>query len=171
MSVYSEFTDEEQSLLRASLEAAAVAVSTASPGRKEETVSEGFAAASFVLGSRADYVSNPLVSSVILALEERVHTEQPFPDYVEVASAPDAQGWAIETLRSVVTLLDAKARPEEAAGYKDWLMHIAGKVAAAGKEDQGFLGMGGVRVNEAERVALAEIAGVLGVDSDSTGPA
>ena len=72
MTVYSEFPDEEQRLLRASLAAAAVAVSVASPGRQEETVSEGFAAASFVLDSRADYVGNPLVSSVILALEERV---------------------------------------------------------------------------------------------------
>lgn len=163
MTVYSEFTDEEQRLLRASLEAAAVAVSAASPGRKEETVSEGFAAASFVLGSRGDYVTNPLVGSVILALEARVRAEQHIPDYLEVASAAGAREWAMDTLRSVVVLLDARATPDEAAGYREWLMGVASTVAAAGKEDQGFLGRGGVAVNETERAALAEIADVLGL--------
>lgn len=170
MTVYSDLSDEEQRLLRASLAAAAVAVSVASPGRKEETASEGFAAAALILDSRADYVGNPLVSSVILALEERVRTDQTFPDYVELASAPGAHAWAMDTLRSVGELLDARATAEEAAGYRDWLMRIARTVAAAGKEDQGFLGRGGVQVNEAERAALAEIAGVLGVDPGSAGP-
>lgn len=166
MTVYVDLTEEEQRLLRASLAAAAVAVSTASPGRTEETVSEGFAAASFVLGSRADYVSHPLVSSVIVALEARLHAEQPFPDFVEVATAPGAREWAMETLRSVVAMLDARTAPEDAAAYKEWLMAIAATVADAGKEDQGFLGRGGVQVNEAERAALREIAGVLGRDAD-----
>ena len=165
MSVYSEYTADEQQLLRASLEAAAVAVSAASPGRKEETVSEGYAAASLVLGSRAAYVANSLVSSVIVELEARVRAEQPFPDYLKVASASGAREWAMDTLRSVVALLDAKATPDEAAGYKAWLQHIALTTAEAGKEDQGFLGTGGVQVNAAERVALQEIGEVLGTDS------
>ncbi len=45
MTVYADYTSDEQRLLRASLQAAAVAVSAASPGRTEETVSEGYAAA------------------------------------------------------------------------------------------------------------------------------
>ena len=68
------------------------------------------------------------------------------------------------TLRAVVELLDAKAAPEEAAGYKAWLYRLAEVTAEAGKEDQGFLGMGGVLVNEAERAALAEIAEVLSIE-------
>jgi hypothetical protein len=87
-----------------------------------------------------------------------------FPDYVKVASAPGAREDALGILRSAVTLLDAKATPEEAAGFKGWLMQIATKVAEAGKEDQGFLGRGGVLVNDAERAALQEIATVLGVE-------
>jgi hypothetical protein len=171
MTVYDQFSEEEQQLLRASLEAAAVAISTASPGRQEETVSEGFAAASFILGSRAGYVADPLISSVILALEQRVRAERPFPDYVEVASAPGARQWAMETLRSAVALLDARAEPGEAASYRQWLMRIARVTAEAGKEDQGFLGRGGVKVNDAERAALAEVARVLGADPDQAPPA
>jgi len=163
MTVYDDLSPDEQQLLRASIEATAVAISSASPGRKEETVSEGFAAASFVLGSGAEYVGHPLVGSVIVALEARLKMELPFPDYVEMASAPGAHEWAIETLRSAVVLLDEKAEPADAAAYKDWLMRIASIVAEAGKEDQGFLGRGGVNVNEAERAALQEVASVLGM--------
>lgn len=170
MTTYADYTPDEQRSLLASLEAAAVAVSAASLGRKEETASEGFAAASFVLASRADYVGNTLVSSVILALEQRLQAGERFPEYVEVAAAPDAHARAMDVLRSVVALLDARAAPDEASGYKDWLMRIAVVTAEAGKEEQGFLGRGGVVVNEAEREALAEIAATLGVEASLSDP-
>jgi hypothetical protein len=163
MTVYGAFSDEEQRLLRASLEAAAVAVSAASPGRPEEAASEGFAAASFILERRADYVEDRLISAVIADIEARLRDERPFPDFVKVAAAPGAAEWATETLRAVSALLDAKAPPDEAVAYKGWLMRLATTVAAAGKEDQGFLGRGGVRVNPAEQAALGAIAEVLGL--------
>lgn len=163
MTVYLDYTPEEQELLRTSLRSAAVAVSAASPGRKEETVSEGFAAAEYILDSREAYASNSLVTSIILAVEARVKAEEPFLDYVVVAAAPGALEQALEALRSVVVLLDAKATPEEASGFRVWLASIASVVASAGKEDQGFLGRGGVRVNDAERAVLDEVASILGV--------
>jgi hypothetical protein len=163
MTVYAEYTADEQRLLLRSLESAAVAVSAASLGRKEETGSEGFAAASLVLDSRDAYVANPLVSSIIVELEAEVSARRAFPEYVKVASAPNAAEAAMETLRSVVALVDRKATPDEATGFKGWLMRIASTTAQAGKEDQGFLGFGGVQVNEAERSALEAIADVLGV--------
>jgi len=165
VTIYADYTPQEQQLLRAAVEAAAVAVSAASSGRKEETVSEGFAAASYVLGSRPDYVANTLVTSLIVDVEARVKAEQPFHDFVEVASKVGAGDAAVSTLRAVVVLLEAKAAPDEARGYKEWLMRVAAVTAQAGKEDQGFLGMGGVAVNDAERAALAEIAEVLGVEA------
>jgi hypothetical protein len=163
MLVYRDFTDDEQVLLRRSLLAAAIAVSAASRGREEETVSEGFAAASFILERRDDYVRSPLITSVIAWLQEQADAEQAFPDYVKVARDPDAQAQALETLQGVSALLDARVDPAEAAAYKGWLMSIAVEVAGAGKEDQGFLGMGGVAVNDKERQALAAIASVLRV--------
>jgi hypothetical protein len=165
VTVYSEYTEAEQRLLTRSLAAAAVVVSASSPGRKEETVSEGFAAADLVLKSRAAYVANPLVSSIIMELEREAKEERAFPDYTHLAEAEGARERALDTLRHVVELLDAKATPDEAAGYRGWLMQVAVATANAGKEDQGFLGRGGVAVNDAERAALAEIAQVLGVDA------
>jgi hypothetical protein len=164
MSVYGEFSDDEQRLLRASLEAAAVAVSAASPGRPEEAASEGFAAASFVLERKADYVEDRLISAVIADLEARLATDQAFPDFVKVASAPGALDWAMETLRAVGALLDARAPHEDAAAYKAWLVRLATKVALAGKEDQGFLGRGGVSINDAEKSALEAVAEALGTN-------
>jgi hypothetical protein len=163
MTVYSDYSPDEQKVLRSSLEAAALAISAASLGRKEETTSEGFAAASLVLDSRDAYVSNALVSSVIIELQDENKAGHKFPDYVALASAPGAVQSAMDTLRAVVKLLDQKATADEAAGYKGWLMQIANTTAKAGKEDQGFLGRGGVQVDNRERAQLQSISEALGV--------
>jgi hypothetical protein len=165
MSVHSDYSADDQQVLRASLAAAAILVSASSPGRKEETVSEGYAAAKYVLESGPDYVANTLVTSIIAELERRVEKEQPFPNFVEMASAEGAGERATQTLRDVVAVLDAGSTPEESAGYKGWLMQIGVKVAEAGKEDQGFLGRGGVQVNDAERAALDQLSTLLGLDA------
>ncbi|HHY55824.1 MAG TPA: hypothetical protein GYA08_10345, partial [Chloroflexi bacterium] len=60
MNLFTDYTSEEQQLLLRSLQAAAVAVSAASLGRKTETISEGFAAASFIMERTQATVGNPL---------------------------------------------------------------------------------------------------------------
>jgi hypothetical protein len=72
----------------------------------------------------------------------------------------ELKGKAIEELRAVSALVEAKA-PEDAAGFKAWLNEVARKAAEAGNEG-GFLGFGGVAVSDAERATLAEIASALG---------
>lgn len=163
MSLFTDFTPDEQQLLLRSLQAAAVAISAASLGRKTETVSEGFAAASLIMERSEATVGNPLIASVQFALDQRAKSRQPFPSYEKAASAPDAREEAMQTLRQVAALVDAKSPPEEAQGYKRWLLEIAQRTAEAGKEGGNFFGRGAVLVNEAEKDALAEIAQVLGV--------
>ena len=162
MSVFADYSTEEQQLLLRSLQAAAVAISAASPGRKTETVSEGFAAASYIMERNAAQLDNTLINSVQFALDERAKTGQPFPDYVKVATAPDAGPQALEALRQVAALLAAKSTPAEADGYKQWLMEIAARTTEAGKEGGNFFGRGAVLVNDAEKAALQEIATALG---------
>ena len=163
MTVISDLTPDEQRLLLSALEAAAIVVSAASPGRKEETVSEGFAVAEFILQGRKEYVANPLVSSTIRALQERVDRGEPFPDYVELASRPGARDEAEGILRAVTALLDARAEPDEAIGFKEWLVRIAVVAARAGKEHQGFLGRGGELISAEEQEAVRSVASILGV--------
>lgn len=164
MTVLADYTDEEQELIRHAVAAAAIAVSAASLGRKEESVSEGFAAADLVLKSQPAYVDNTLVTSIIVQVKEDVKTGHVFPDYVDRVALPGAYDESLIVLGRAARLLDEKADPAEADGYKRWLLEIATAVAQAGKEDQGFLGRGGVLVNDAERAALAAVATALGTE-------
>lgn len=163
MSLFTDYTPDEQQLLLRGLQAAAVTISAASLGRKTETISEGFAAASLIMARSEATVANPLITSVQFALDEHARSGQPFPNYEKVASAPNAKADAIETLRQVAALVDAKSPPNEALGYKRWLLEIAQRTAEAGKEGGDFWGRGAVLVNDAEKDALAEIAQVLGL--------
>lgn len=167
MTLLGDFGPDDQRLLLQGLEAAAVLISTASPGRKEETASEGFAMATFVLESARDHIAQPLLVSIIGALEDRAAGGGSFPDYAKVVAAPDARDRAMGIARSVVIAVDTGATPDEASAYKAWLLGIATAVAEAGKEDQGFLGRGGVMVNDAERAALRELAAVLGLEASA----
>ena len=47
--------------------------------------------------------------------------------------------------------------------YREWLYQVGVRQANASKEG-GFLGIGAVRVSEAEQNALAELAHTLGVE-------
>ncbi len=163
MSVFGDYTGDEQRVLTQAIAAAAVVVSSASPGPKADTVSEGFAAAEFVLGSLEANVGNTLISSVILAIKDRIADDQPLPNYADVATGADAGAQARDRLEAVAFLLDSRTTPQEAEGYKRWLVEIAGATAAGAKEDRGFLGRGGVTVNDAERSAIAEVARLLGL--------
>jgi len=168
MTLIGEFDPTDQALLMQGVEAAAVLISTASLGRKEETASEGFAMANYVLESASDQIAHPLLRSIIQALEDRAAGGGAFPDYGKVVTAPDARDQARGVVRSAVAAVDAGATPDEASAYRVWLLGIATAVAQAGKEDQGFLGRGGVLVNDAERAALAELAGILGLEAPAT---
>jgi hypothetical protein len=63
----------------------------------------------------------------------------------------------LKNLEKTALILDAKTTPEEATGYKKWILDVAQAVANASKEG-GFLGFGGsVQVSDKEKSALAAI--------------
>jgi hypothetical protein len=165
MSVVADYTVDEQKLLMEGPRLGALVVSASSLGKSTETVSEGFAAADYVLNSREAYLGNTLVGSIQFALEGRAESGDPFASYVDLAEAPDALSNALARLRELAALLDRDPDAAEAAGYKDWVMNAAAAASAAGKEGGGFLGWGSVMVNDAEKAALDEVAAALGVQS------
>ena len=79
MTLIDEFDPADQLLLMQGLEAAAVLISTASLGRKEETASEGFAMANHVLESASEDIAHPLLASIIQALETGQRAAGRFP--------------------------------------------------------------------------------------------
>jgi hypothetical protein len=68
---------------------------------------------------------------------------------------------ASERLREAVSILEAKAAPEDVDAYKRFVMTAAQAVASAHKEG-GFLGIGGKQISDAENQALDEISRALG---------
>jgi len=105
----------------------------------------------------------PLVKAVVEDItnsETRDAVRSSFQAQFKGSQFADVKRKAVDELRTVSSLLDAKA-PDEAAAFKSWLLSVAQKSAEAGKEG-GFLGFGGVAVSDAEKATLAEIAAALG---------
>ncbi len=71
----------------------------------------------------------------------------------------------LDGVRQAGALLDAKATPDEARDLKIKMYQLAGETAAASKQGS-FFGVGGVRVTDAEKAALAEVAAALNVNPD-----
>ena len=69
---------------------------------------------------------------------------------------------AIDKSRAGYDLLKHKGTPEDVAAFSNFLLKLGEKVAIAAKEGA-FLGFGGERVSEEERVILAELAQALDV--------
>jgi hypothetical protein len=69
---------------------------------------------------------------------------------------------AIDKSQAGLDLLKRKGTPEDVAAFRSFLLKLGEKVANAAKEGA-FLGFGGVRVSEEERVILAELAQALDV--------
>ena len=71
---------------------------------------------------------------------------------------------SLNACRAFAALVDRKASREEADEVKRWLVSIAHRTAEAAKEG-GILGIGGVRVSEAETRAIRDVAEALGAPS------
>ncbi len=154
------FTPEEWTKVLESMMLAGMAVSAAEPSGWWGTIKEAFASRA-AIGSKAQ--SNELISAVITELEMaegRSVIQEALRKRVAGAQPAEVVQRSLDNLREVSAILDAKA-PDEAAAFKAWLGGISQKVAEASMEG-GFLGFGGVRVSDAEKATLADIAKALG---------
>jgi hypothetical protein len=70
-------------------------------------------------------------------------------------------GPTTQALRNAMSILEAKATPDEVDAYKTFVMTVAQAAAGAHKEG-GFLGIGGTQISDAENQALDEISTALG---------
>jgi hypothetical protein len=157
------FTSEEWARVVASPMVAGMAITAADPsglwGLLKEAMSGGWA----LLEAKRDAGANSLAKAVaddITTPETRTAARDRVQTQFKGVQLGELKGKAIEELRAVAALVDAKA-PEDAAGFKAWLRQVAQKAAEAGNEG-GFLGFGGVAVSDAERATLAEISSALG---------
>jgi hypothetical protein len=81
----------------------------------------------------------------------------------QFSSAEDLRTQGLQRLRDAVALVEGKASPEETEAYRRFAISVAQRAAEADKSG-GVLGIGGERVSDAEREALAQIAEALGTE-------
>jgi hypothetical protein len=96
-------------------------------------------------------------------LLDEIASTKPEIDQTRYHSPEELKDHGLRHLRDAVELLERKATPEEVDEYRRFVLTLANRVAEAHKE--GFLGLSGERVSEAEKAAVAEIAEALGTES------
>jgi hypothetical protein len=157
VSTKDDYSKEEwESLLKAPM-MAAMAVVAASPSGPIGVLKEMFAVGKGLLEG-AEGTTNSLIAAMVADIKggnrPTVPTERP-QDLAQVKAQ------ALGACREAAALVSRKA-PGEAEGFKRWLLATAQRAAEAAREG-GVFGIGGVAVSDAERAALGEVAGALGV--------
>lgn len=102
-----------------------------------------------------------LIASIISDMKGGARPEAR-ADRAHIQDEAEAQKLVLGDCIDAVNLIRQKGGDGEANGFASWLVSIARKVAEAGKEG-GFLGFGGVSVNEQETAAIQTLAQSLGV--------
>ena len=160
----SSFTPDEWKCILEGVMMASVAVTAAEPSGLWGLLKESFAAGTTLAAGKTDAGSNALIKAVVADFETsegRSLARDGLKEKLAGSKVAEIKTKGLEALRQVGTLVDTKA-PADAAAFKGWLRQISQQVAEAAKEG-GFLGIGGVRVSDAEKATLAEIASALGV--------
>lgn len=134
-------------------------ISLASPAMGD-MFKESMALASMIAKTAEDPAATGLLADVVAEYKDRETLKKAQP-YLDKSSVEAAKDKLLESVREKVVLLDATAG-DQAVPYKAWLYRVAVATAEAAKEGD-FMGIGGVRVNEAEKAALAELSAILQV--------
>jgi hypothetical protein len=160
----SNFAPDEWKVLLESVMMAGIAITAAEPSGLWGLLKETFASGSELVRAKMDAGSNALIKAVVADFETsegRSISRDGVKEKLSGSKPPEIKAKCIETLRQAAKLLDAKA-PEDAVAFKSWLRQISQHVAEAATEG-GFLGIGGVKVSEAEKATLTEISSALGI--------
>jgi hypothetical protein len=157
VSAKADYSKDEWELLMKAPMMAAMAVVAASPSGPIGIVKEMFAVGKALLEG-AEGTTNPLIAAVMADVKAGNRPSMPTERPQDLAQV---KGQALGACREAAALLARKA-PGEADGFKRWLLATAQRAAEAAKEG-GVLGIGGVSVSDAEKAALGEVAGALGV--------
>lgn len=162
MSTREDYSPEEWQLLVDAPMQAAVTIVLASPGGPFSASQEMWAALKKMVTVAQDSTATSLMRDLGAAYQDKDAVKATQPSKEDLRMPETYMQQALDHLKQVASLLDKKAGAGEAEQVKGWLVEVAQKTAEAGKEG-GFMGIGGVRVNEAEASALSDIAAALGV--------
>ena len=160
MTTKADFTDEEWVRLERAPMVAGMAISLADPGGPIEAVKETMAVFKTVTETAQSGEGGELVSEVAKSFAEKAKKrENPMGGFKPKKGAMVGQE-ILEELGAVNDLVTQKATPEEAAGFREWLLSAAKRAADAAKEG-GFMGFNAKRVSEGEQEMLDKLGEVL----------
>jgi hypothetical protein len=155
-----DFTEEEwAALLRAPM-VAGMAITLADPGGPIEVVKETTAVLKFATGTASEQ-RDDLVGEI--AREMRALVEQrknPAGDFKPRGAMAGKE--ILDELSRSNESVSAKATPEEAEAFREWIMECAQRAAEAAKEG-GFMGFRAEQVSQGEKDMLAQVRGALGM--------
>ena len=143
---------------------AGMAITAADPSGLWGLLKESFAGGTALTKAITGADTNALVKAVVAdfsSSEGRRAARDGLKTKFAASQPPDLKIKAIDSLRQVSALLDAKA-PGDAAAFKAWLRQISQTTAEAASEGGGLFGIGGVQVSDAEKATLTEISTALG---------
>jgi hypothetical protein len=139
--------DEWETLLQAPPSAGLLVVASDRGGG----IKESFSMAKAYAEARENHGASQLLDEIVSA--------KPEMDRSKHGSVDELKQACLQNLREAMDLLKAKAIPEEAEEYRNFVIGLSEKVANARRE--GFMGLSGERVSEEERAAIGEIAAAL----------
>ena len=170
MATKSDFTQDEWRTLRDAPHLVVVAAASAGGSGLFGTLKEAIAPAGAMV--EAIKGNNDLLKALCDKEEMKAAVDEikegakaTSTDFKEVQSYFHQQ--AVNKSREALAIVKAKGTADDASAYADFLMNLGNRVANAAKEGD-FLGFGGERVSEGERVLLGELGEALGVPVDQT---
>ena len=139
-----DFTPEEWQTVLEGPPSAGLFVATAQPGG---TFRESLSIGKAYIDARKEHGESQLL--------DEIATTKPEMDRSRAASPEELKQHNLDNVRQAITLLKTKASDEEVEEYRKFILGLAEHVAEARKE--GFMGLSGERVSDAERAAIGEI--------------
>jgi hypothetical protein len=158
MTTKADFSEDEWTRLKRAPFVAGMAISLADPGGPIEVVKETAATLKTVRtaesGGRGELI-DAIAQDVVAETRQRTN---PLHDFKPKGTLAGQE--ILEELADVNRIVSAKATPEEADAYRDWLKTAAQEAANAAKEG-GFMGFRAERVSEGEQRMLDKLTEVL----------
>jgi hypothetical protein len=141
----SDFTEEEWKTVLEGPPSAGLIVASASRGG---TFRESFAMAKAYVEARKEHGQSELL--------DEIESAKPEIDRHGAHSADELKSTGLQHLRDAISVLEAKATPDEVAAYRQFVLSVADRVAKAHRED-------GTDVSGPEQAAIDEISAAMGI--------
>jgi hypothetical protein len=164
MATKADFTVDEWKLILGSPMLTGMAVTLAEPSGLWGLMQEGMASGQALLAARKDPGALSLVKDIVADMETgdgRTAAREGVKAQLTGKTPAELKAQVLITLTRVSDILDAKAGADSGP-FKAWLKHVSERVAEASTEG-GFLGFGGVKVTEAEKASIEDVARALNI--------